>query len=142
MALDKFTIARGQYLVNLEAISGFRVYGFDVSTNIPFPLAETRPCNLTAPRVYAGLPYIAFNYLGQLTTEGLSPGASRQDEFIPLAQGGVMVSRDDNKVPVLGPTARSVAVMETPVGNSTNSYNLVHVDALTGRARLEHQEIK
>jgi prepilin-type N-terminal cleavage/methylation domain-containing protein len=139
---DKFNLGRGQLLANLEVISGFRVYGFDVSTNIPFPLAETLPCMVTYPRRYAGLPYLAFNYLGQLTTEGLSPECSRQDEFVPLAHGGVMIARDAKRVPVLGPAATSAAVTESPVGNSTNSYNLVHVDALTGRARIERQEIK
>ena len=143
VALDKFNLGRGQYLTNLDAVSGFRVYGFDYSTNIPFPLAETRPHNGSSPpQPYPALPYIAFNYLGQLTTEGSSPQPSGQDEFIPLAQGGVMIARDDNKVPVLGAAARSVAVMETPPGNSTNSYNMVHIDALTGRARIERREVR
>jgi hypothetical protein len=33
------------------------------------------------------------------------------------------------------------SVIESPPGNSTNSaYNVIHIDRITGRARLERQD--
>jgi hypothetical protein len=60
------------------------------------------------------------------------------DEFIPIARGSVSYARDANKVAVLGdPT-----ISESPPGNSINNFVLVRIDALTGRARVEKQELK
>ena len=130
---DKFTISRGQYLTNLYLKSGLYVSGFDWSTNLPFPLAETQGYAGAQPPggPYPRLPYIAFDYLGRLV--------SGHDEFIPLAHGSVTPSTDANKKPVLTAAA---FVRETPPGNSVDSYNVIHIDWLTGRARLERQEIK
>ncbi|MFO1476932.1 MAG: prepilin-type N-terminal cleavage/methylation domain-containing protein [Verrucomicrobiota bacterium] len=136
-AADKFAISRGQYLTNLLARSGLTAWGFDYSTNLPFPRAETLAYSAGPDpnRHYPALPYIAFDYMGRVV--------SGQDEFIPLAHGGVSVARDDNKVPLLIPFPQISALPnETPAGNYTNTYNLVHVDWLTGRARHERQEIQ
>jgi hypothetical protein len=83
------------------------------------------------------LPYVAFNSLGQLTVDGqnLAP----RDEYIPLARGGV--------APAIDPTTRALqlsspTVSETPPGNSTNSYNIIHIDAITGRATEEYLKVK
>lgn len=132
IALQKFMMPPNQY-INIGAYPGFlgyNVHGFDATTNLPFPLAETRPA--PSPYPYPRLPYIAFNYLGQLT--------SGHDEFIPLAQGSVLYSKNPvTREPTFGP----VSAEERPPGNSTNvSYNLIHIDWLTGRARLEHQEVQ
>jgi prepilin-type N-terminal cleavage/methylation domain-containing protein len=105
----------------------FQVHGFSSTNNLPFPSAD-------APRTN-WLPYIAFNFLGQLTQDGVNP--SRQDEYIPLARGVVSYARDAGKVPL--PELPDVS--ERPPGNSTNGFNLIHIDWLTGRARLERQEI-
>jgi len=84
------------------------------------------------------LPCIAFNYLGQLTTDGQNP-ASR-DEYIPLARGSVY--------PALDPSSKALqfnspSVSEVPPGNSTNSaYNIVDIDPLTGRATLRFQQVQ
>jgi hypothetical protein len=65
---------------------------------------------------------------------------SQRDEFIPLAHGSVLYPRNpETKTPTFGP----VSALESPPGNSTNiSYNVIHVDWLTGRARLERQEVQ
>jgi len=122
----------------------YNIPGFSrMSLNsIPFPTANST-------NVAFGLPYIAFNYLGQLTTEQLAPAPSQQDEYIPLDQGTVSAAIiGSTKTYVLGafgettPT-ESPAVTEIPAGNSTNSsYNVIHIDWLTGRARQEVQQLQ
>ena len=99
---------------------------------VPFP---------TASNATVSLPFIAFNYLGQLTTNGLD--ASYLDEYIPLAQGSVAYGIDPKtKVPTMTSVGSS-AIQETPANSSTSStFTLIHVDALTGRARLEFQKVQ
>lgn len=86
------------------------------------------------------LPYIAFNYLGQLTVDGINP--SYQDELIPLAQGNVAYGLNGaTKLPTFT-IVNPADIVENPPGNSTNSmFTLIRVDALTGRARLEFQKL-
>jgi hypothetical protein len=111
-------------------VGGLNVYGFNTNA-VPFPTANT-------PLAMAVLPCIAFNYLGQLTTDGQNP-ASR-DEYIPLARGSVY--------PALDPSSKALqfnspSVSEVPPGNSTNSaYNIVDIDPLTGRATLRFQQVQ
>jgi prepilin-type N-terminal cleavage/methylation domain-containing protein len=113
---------------DVAANRSFDVYGFSVTNNIPFP-SEDAALYPTA-RPYVPLPYLAFNYLGQLT--------SGTDEYIPLARGAVGYVRDAGKTALAAPPT----VSETPAGNSTNAFTLVHIDWLTGRARLERQEFR
>lgn len=89
--------------------------------SLPFP-TETFPA--------AVFPCIAFNYLGQLI--------SGRDEYIPLAHGSVLYSKNPNTKAF---SMESPSVEERPPGNSTNSYNVIHIDWLTGRGRLERREI-
>jgi prepilin-type N-terminal cleavage/methylation domain-containing protein len=103
---------------------------FNYMLGLPFP-TETNLVN----NVY--LPYIAFNYLGQLTVDGQTMAA--QDEYIPLAQGQVGYAADGNKR--LVPRAADFA--ESPPGNSTNSmFHVVRIDRLTGRATLLKQQVQ
>jgi hypothetical protein len=45
---------------------------------------------------------------------------------------------DQNKVPLLQPPQ----VTEEPPGNSSSSaYNIIHIEALTGRATLEYEKL-
>jgi hypothetical protein len=87
------------------------------------------------------LPYIAFDYLGRLVKAGGVPAT--RDEYIPLAHGSVSPARDPvTRAPIIGPAA-APDERELPPGNSTNSsFNLIHIDWLTGRARLERQEVR
>jgi hypothetical protein len=118
---------------------------FNVATNIPFP-SEKGTNSYTARIV---LPYVAFNYLGQLTFDGQS--MADRDEHIPLSQGSVLpMTAPGTKALVLlstPPATPSVFgtpdVKEDPAGNSTNiSYNIIHVDRLTGRAVLEYHKMQ
>ena len=109
----------------------FPVYGF-LTNSIPFPTVSNAPVNL---------PSIAFNYMGQLTVDGINP--SLTDEYIPLAQGSVSPPLDLNtKIPLLN-AVNDINIQENPPTNSIDSmFNLVHIDALTGRARLEFQQVQ
>jgi len=102
----------------------FQIFGFRTTNSIPFP-SEDAYTNNSGKSVYVTLPYIAFNYLGQLV--------SGQNELIPLASGGVS----------FGPMPRSSpSVAENPPGSFTNTFNLVSIDWVTGRARIERQEVR
>ncbi|HSY19101.1 MAG TPA: prepilin-type N-terminal cleavage/methylation domain-containing protein [Candidatus Acidoferrales bacterium] len=112
----------------------FTVHPFNFTNSIPFPdgtVSASRPT----------VPYIAFNYLGQLTRDGVNPAPA--DEYIPLAQGSVGYGYDGStKLPRLAQVAPG-DVTENPSGNSVGSmFTLVHIDALTGRARLEFQNVQ
>ena len=110
-------------------VVAFNIYGFNTLTNVPFPAENTPP--KTGVRPYVTLPYIAFNYLGQLTTP--------QNEYIPLAKGAVLFQRD----PTTKDASKAAPVIrESPPGNATNAFNVVSIDWLTGRAHLERQQVQ
>ena len=106
----------------------------------PFPTSDT---NLSTAAQYNGtflpLPNIAFDYTGRLVS-GLGSDGNYRDEYIPLTQGSVLPARDGNtkKLQMAPPS-----VLESPAGNTTNlSYNIIHIDALTGRAQLEYHKLQ
>jgi prepilin-type N-terminal cleavage/methylation domain-containing protein len=104
------------------------IYSF-VTNAVPFPTETSSRTNL---------PCLAFNHLGQLTTDGQT--LADRDEYIPLARGSVS--------PAINPSTRALQlgpadIVENPPGNSTNTmFNLIHVDRLTGRARLEYKKVQ
>jgi|SRR5665213_1058929 len=111
------------------------IFVFHLTNSIPFPTADSKP----SPIIY--LPYIAFNYLGQLTVDGQN--LAGLDEYIPLAQGTVSPAMNPAKKTYDISASSSPSISETPPGNSTNSmYNIVHIDRLTGRATLEYQRVQ
>ena len=112
---------------SIDPAKFYDVRGFATNA-IPFP---------TATNTLLIFPCLAFNYLGQLTVDGQTPAG--RDEYIPIAKGSVIYAKDSA-------TKRfqfnSPDVLENPPGNSTNSsYNIVHIDRLTGRAVLEFQKM-
>jgi type II secretory pathway pseudopilin PulG len=108
----------------------FDVGAFD-RVSIPFP--SDSATFKTTP----GLPCIVFDYQGRLVTPNGQPLG--HDEYIPLAHGSVIPARDkDSRLLLVGPPDE----LEVPAGNSTNTFNVVHVDWLTGRARLERQVVR
>jgi prepilin-type N-terminal cleavage/methylation domain-containing protein len=122
IAQQKFQARSLPYYTITDAASGaqYNILGFGTNS-VPFPFETSG---------FVNLPYIAFNYLGQ--------PVSGVDEFIPLAGGSVSPAMNSDKTLQLGPAI----VSETPPGNSTgSSYNIIHIDALTGRAVLEFQKL-
>lgn len=123
----------------------FTVYPFDVTNNIPFPLADATMEQLAAGKELPLVPYIAFNYLGQLVSSAKDQDVAGGGVDIPLAQGSVSYPLDGaTKSPLIPATSLGVkAVSESPAGNSTNiTYTVVHIDALTGRATLEYHVVQ
>lgn len=132
----KFSLSGSQYvnITNPVTREIFSVRPFGWGTQFPFPSEDAA---YYPGQHYEYLPYIAFNYLGQLCTPDGQP--LNQDVYIPVAHGSVLPSvAPGTKVPRFGP----VSVMEVPQNNSVVTFNLIHIDALTGRARLERQEIQ
>lgn len=125
----------------------FHIYQFSYTNTFPFP-TESSP---SASQFGMMLPYIAFNYLGQLagysgqmlTTAGytnIDLDYTGGGIDIPLVQGSVLPPHDVN-TRALVPGAPQVT--EMPPGNSTNiAYSVVHIDPLTGRATLEFHKMQ
>ena len=104
------------------------IYSF-ANSAVPFP-TET---NTTL----VNLPCIAFDYSGRLISEQDTSG-NYHDAYIPFAKGNVGYGINPaTRLPQLSIVNPS-DIRETPAGNSTDiSYEIVHIDALTGRAVLE-----
>lgn len=111
----------------------FDIYSFNYTNGIPFPLEDTPSAN-PALRAYVTLPYIAFNYVGQLV-DGWGQ-LVRTNEIVPLGLGSVGGVNPQTGQPT------PAAVTESPRGNVTNSFTLVSVEWLTGRARIQRQEVQ
>jgi prepilin-type N-terminal cleavage/methylation domain-containing protein len=125
--------------------NGFSIYPFDYTNTIPFPTADDNALVQAASGNGPKLPYIAFNYLGQLVSSANDRDLAGFGADIPLAQGSVAYPLDPQtkipQVPTIPLGANAVA--ENPVGNSTNvTYNVVHIDPLTGRATLEYHHVQ
>lgn len=106
----------------------FAYYKTANGLGLPFP-------TVNSPRWF--LPYIAFNASGQLVRP-THAGSDTMDEYIPLSRGSIMVTRDAQGEAVLD----RIDVRETPPGNSTITPNRIHIDWLTGRARVEKAEFR
>jgi prepilin-type N-terminal cleavage/methylation domain-containing protein len=140
--LQKFTprtaFGSTYYVKNPSTGRIFDITGFNVTNNIPFPSEGAVPTNsLFAQRQYFPVRYIAFDYLGRLTVPGQSTPPDH--EIIPLARGSVTFVRNAGTKEA---TNQAPTFAETPPGNSTNTFNLVYIEGLTGRAHLERQEVQ
>ena len=132
----------------------FNIYPFSYTNTFPFPTTNVTAALAANGGTWPSLPYIAFNYLGQLcdysgnllSSSDRSQGQDYDLDFvgggvdIPLAQGTVTPGIDPNsRAPVMGPPG----VTEMPPGTSTNlAYNVIHIDPLTGRATLEYHKMQ
>jgi prepilin-type N-terminal cleavage/methylation domain-containing protein len=88
------------------------------------------------------MPYIAFSSQGQCLPlkrtspfSGLIDSSRPQDIYIPLASGVIMYTRNPDG------TLASWNVQEVPPNNSINTSNVIHIDWLTGRAKLERADV-
>ena len=95
------------------------------SNSVPFPAADAMAGGLSF-KLY--LPCIGFSPIGQLTGQ-LN---ANTDEYIPLDRGRVLYT---------GGAATAIP-MESPPGNATNNCNLIHLDWLTARAKIERNQMR
>lgn len=136
IALQKFA-GPSYNITNIITDVKYPISVFNYTNIIPFP-TETNTTATVPPNSLPYLPYIAFNYLGQLVSEVDNFG-NYHDAYIPLAHGSVADAADANKVLLFAPPV----VKEIPPGNSANlAYNIIHIDALTGRAVLEYHKLQ
>jgi len=105
----------------------FLIQPFQNNLLFRFPAVDAVGSSGTACTL--SLPYIGFSPLGQLITSGQY---QFKDQFIPLDRGRVLCSA--------GAGAAAAAVYENPPGNAVNNCNLIHLDWLTARARLERNQ--
>ncbi len=107
--------------------------GSGTTTNRPFAFAAF-PYPNGASSTLAVLPYVAFDYQGQLLSKRSDPAIPfRQDEeVIPLVRGSIIYPQSSDGSYRIAPAE----VIETPRGNSTNTPDRVHIDWLTGRAKV------
>ena len=125
-----FTISAWQTEYGGQPIPGF------TNLSVPFPTTAS-------PSVL--MPCLVFDYAGRLVSETDGLGNYRNAD-IPLAQGGVSYGRDPVTRSPLPTTVPASAVSETPpgnsgIGNNNYSYNVIHIDALTGRAVLQYYKM-
>jgi prepilin-type N-terminal cleavage/methylation domain-containing protein len=91
-------------------------------TNIAFPFPSTYVA------MNNDLPYIGISANGQLI--------SGVDQFIMLDSGSIFYPlKPDGSAAFI-----AANVVETPPGNSTNNANLIHIDWVTARARVERNQ--
>lgn len=104
-----------------------------------FPFPDEKATNTASGNPFVFLPSLAFDYTGQLISEVSPSGSGYQDAYLPLAQGTVAYGYNgQTKMPLLT-VVNSSGITEQPPGNSTNiSYNIVHVDHVTGQCTLEY----
>jgi prepilin-type N-terminal cleavage/methylation domain-containing protein len=125
IALQKF--AATNTITDPITGAAYPIAPFATTNTIPFP-TETSVSGIS-------LPYIAFDYLGQLV--------SGRTEYIPLAQGSVLPAIDPVTKALRIRAGDSPDVLEMPPGNSTNiSYRVVGIDPLTGRATLLYHKMQ
>jgi prepilin-type N-terminal cleavage/methylation domain-containing protein len=113
IAPEKFAQAGGQSVAIPGPTGSYRSFDYAL-----FPYPEVgRPLAL--------LPFVAFDYVGSLKTSGLNA-------VIPLTRGSAVPLHPWN----------GVDFKESPPGFSTNSYNHIVIDRLTGRARHETRKLQ
>lgn len=104
-------------------------------TDLPFKFGNLLfPTSGGNPKL---VPHVTFDANGSLLVkDSAGQRIVGRDEVINLATGSVLYQRD---------AAGLIAdydVRESPVGNSTNNFNRIRIDGLTGRARVERPSIQ
>lgn len=111
----------------MRDVSGFEWSSTGAATNaLPFPAA-------TAPLGLFTLPYIAFHHGGGLQTTRNDGG-----EVLTLARGTVDAPIDGGKNFIIA----AATLEEFPVDNGRDVPNLIFIEGLTGRAKLEQRQIE
>jgi hypothetical protein len=133
---DGVAVAREKFAQNMtvsdttgQVAKTFNITPFALKP-FPFPSIEANSPSYQ-------LPYIAFTPSGSLAT---TTALTNSDDYIPLTRASIFYVRDVNGVPQAA--SADQGWVETPPGSSTNDYYLIHINWLTGRAKLERKEIQ
>ena len=126
----------GHNLVSGAVYATYPIAPFSTMNNVAFPTEDTDPGMAGLP----SLPYIAFNYLGQLTTNGVTMAAAHG--YIPLAKGAVMAALDPTSKAYQFGSPQVHMQDSTNMLNWTNAYNIIDIDPLTGKALLQTPKIQ
>jgi prepilin-type N-terminal cleavage/methylation domain-containing protein len=112
--------------------NGWQVAAF--LTNIAFPFPSTFDASSFSSIINSNyLPYIGFTPGGQLTTNA--------DQFIMLTSGSIFTPLNASGLPQWSVHVPNAPVpVETPPNNEFSNPNLIHIDWLTGRARIERNQ--
>jgi len=81
------------------------------------------------------VPHIAFDEQGAPIVRKSDNTQVIEDEYIPLARGSIIYSRDANG------NILDYDVRESPPNNSIENFHRVRIDGLTGRAKVETPQI-
>jgi hypothetical protein len=102
------------------------------TNDVAFIFPETELTNASPKRFF--LPYLMFDSQGRMNPSG------GMDEYIPLVKASIVHARDPQTQQL---TFSPADVIEPGYRqpNPTN-YNLIHIDWLTGRARLLKPQIR
>ncbi len=114
-----------KFSVQTDNISPFEVQQF------PFPLASS-PSN--------ALPFIKFNYRGQLETAAGNNGRDDGTEVIPLARGSIFLDRNNWQADVQENPAQNSRMYIAGLTNTMWTH--IRIDGITGKPRVERVEIK
>ena len=117
------------------------ISSFTNNLGFPFPTSDIHAAKSTNGyySTFLTLPHIAFDYTGRLISE-VDANGNYHDAYIPLTQGSVLPARDGSTKML---QMASPSILESPPGNTTNiSYNVIHIDGLTGRAQLEYHKVQ
>ncbi len=129
--LEKFGPRNAASPFSTNGVFAYNIYGFDTTTNLPFPSEFTAPGAAAAP--YVDLPYLAFNSFGQLVDKNNN---IRTNELVPLVKANI--------IPPLDPTSKQpIQKSPTIVRNlSMGVTQVVVIEAITGRAHIEKEAIR
>lgn len=119
------------WFVDAAVSTTYYVRQFDFANIFPFPAADSAN--------YFYLPFIKFLPSGQLVVPNpvVGPAGNQvtYENFVPLTRGSVQCIGDPTQY-------KSLFITETPPGESINNYTMIHLDPLSGKARLVRKEIQ
>ncbi len=131
------------------------VTNFFYDLQFPFPVATNFPLGKNAYH----LPYLAFNYLGQLVDGSGNLLNNQFQVYIPLVRGSIFYARDAAGNFIAAPADVTETVAGTgyystyntvqaqtgqalPAPDNAKVYNQIFIDPLTGRPRVQRQELQ
>jgi hypothetical protein len=132
---DWRTLPEGVFIATYEYDDNLTPAQFDGKDPLDRPFARRNfPFPTEQSPVERELPCVTFDQNGSLLQRDAAGNRVYKPEYIWLAKGSVLVARNGSTV--------TIDAREVPLWNSTNNYNRIRIDPVSGRARLERPEIE